>query len=358
MNMAEEKYLNPPTIIKAAGKDFHPEKRKFQGIASLAVSPAGRLWATWYAGITPAEDENNYVVIATSPDSGKSWNELLYIDCENPVRCFDPEIWLDPQGRLWAFWAQTIGHNGSEAGVWAMTTDTPEKDTPVWSEPRRLTDGIMMCKPSVLSSGEWIMPASTWKETDNSARAVVSTDRGMTWSLRGACNVPEEDREFDEHMIVEKEDNSLWMLVRTKYGIAESVSTDAGKTWSPLKPSAIKHPSSRFFIRRLRSGSILLVKHGMIDQKTGRCDLRAFISQDDGISWSKGLLLDEREKISYPSGQEDENGVISIAYDYSRTEAMEILMARFTEQDALQADPQSGTVQLKMQISKAGVICT
>lgn len=352
--MAEKRHLNPPTIAKAAAEDFLPENRKFQGVASLAVSPGGRLWATWYAGIAPAEDENNYVVIATSPDSGKSWNEVLYVACENPVRCFDPEIWLDPQGRLWAFWAQTIGHDGREAGVWAMATDDSEQATPMWSEPQRLTDGIMMCKPTVLSSGEWIMPASTWRKTDNSARAVVSADQGKTWNVRGACHVPEEDRQFDEHMILEKEDNSLWMLVRTNYGIAESFSTDAGKTWSPLRPSAIQHPSSRFFVRRLRSGSILLVKHGMIDQKTGRCDLRAFVSRDDGTTWSGGLMLDEREKVSYPSGQEDNQGAITIAYDFSRTDAREILMCRFTEQDALRADPQSETVYLKIKISKAG----
>ncbi len=352
--MAEKKYLSPPTIIPAPGEDFLPEKRKFQGIASLAVSPAGRLWAVWYAGITPAEDENNYVVIVTRADSGKSWNEVLYIDCENPVRCFDPEIWLDPQQRLWVFWAQTIGHDGREAGVWALTTDDPESDSPAWSAPRRLTDGIMMSKPTVLRSGEWLMPVSTWRETDNSAQAVASADNGTTWSVRGACHVPKEDREFDEHMIIEKEDHTLWMLVRTKYGIGESVSTDTGRTWSPLSPSDIQHTSSRFFIRRLRSGSLLLVKHGMIDQKTKRCDLRAFISQDDGKTWNGGLLLDERNKISYPSGQEDHQGTISIAYDFSRTDAREILMAQFTEQDALCADPQSETVHLKMQISKTG----
>ncbi len=33
--------------------------RAFQGISSMAVTPKGRLWATWYAGRTPGEDHNN-----------------------------------------------------------------------------------------------------------------------------------------------------------------------------------------------------------------------------------------------------------------------------------------------------------
>ena len=49
------------------------------------------------------------------------------------------------------------------------------------------------------------------------------------------------------------------LLVRTKYGIGESVSTDRGKTWAELTPTKLAHPSARFFIRRLDSGKLLLV---------------------------------------------------------------------------------------------------
>ena len=107
----------------------------------------------------------------------------------------------------------------------------------------------MMCKPTVLSSGEWLLPVSTWRLTDESAKVIASTDQGKTWTLRGTSNVPKPDREYDEHMIVERTDDSLWMLVRTNYGIGESISKDKGRTWSDLVPSSILHTSSRFFIR-------------------------------------------------------------------------------------------------------------
>ena len=54
--------------------------RAFTGISSLAVAPNGRLWVTWYAGHTPGEDRNNYVVLATSGDGGATWKELLTVD--------------------------------------------------------------------------------------------------------------------------------------------------------------------------------------------------------------------------------------------------------------------------------------
>lgn len=335
--MKTEAYLLPPGVYDPPPETHGLGTRKFQGIPSVAVTRTGRLWATWYAGKTPAEDHNNYVVVATSGDGGENWTERLVIDPdgEGPVRAFDPELWIDPSGRLWSFWAQSAGHAGTVAGVWAMTNDEPDRESAAWSAPCRLADGVMMCKPIVLSSGEWMLPVSTWRETDNSAKLVVSADQGKTFGLRGACHVPKDLRSYDEHMVVEKTDGTLWMLVRTSEGIGESLSTDGGMTWSALSASSIQHPSSRFFIRRLDSGNLLLVKHGPIREKTGRSHLTAYASTDDGKSWSEGLLIDKREGVSYPDGQQWNGGPIYIIYDHSRTGDREILMSRFTEDDVL-----------------------
>ena len=326
-----------------SSRKFSPDSRKFSGIPSLAVTPNGRMWAVWYAGVTPGEDINNYVVVATSMDGGDSWEEVLVIDPDGggPVRTFDPEVWVDPKGKLWVFWAQGISRKiqvemgGHIAGVWAITTEEGDVAKPKWSAPQRLAEGVMMCKPTVLNNGEWVLPVSTWFLTDNSAKFVVSTDQGQSWNVRGSCHVPEGVRTFDEHMVVEKKDGSLWMWIRTKAGIGESFSTDGGKTWSEMKKSDVEHPSARFFIRRLNSGNLLLVKHGPISIRTGRSHLMAFISKDDGKTWSKGLLIDERPTVSYPDGQQTDNGTIHLTYDYSRTGEQHIYMTSFSEADIL-----------------------
>lgn len=349
----EQSFVKPPeVIVLPEKKEVHaPKNRKFTGIPSLAVTGGGTMWAVWYSGTTPGEDGNNYVVVSKSSDGGDNWKEVLIVDPDGsgPVRAFDPEIWVDPGGRLWVFWSQAVGHDGTVAGVWAMTTKDGDKKIQKWSKPRRLTDGIMMCKPTVLSDGIWLLPASTWRLTDNSARVVVSTDRGQTWQVRGAANVPEKDRAFDEHMIVERKDGSLWMLIRTGYGIGESTSGDKGKTWNPVVPSNIMHPSARFFIRRLKSGNLLLVKHGPVDMKTGRSHLMAFISADDGRTWSHGLLLDQREGVSYPDGQQTGDGIIHIIYDYNRTTDQNIFIVGFTENDVLSDDHDKKMVQVQQQ---------
>lgn len=357
----DQPFLIPPKIVDNPANyyQYSEHSRAFTGISSLAVTPNGRIWATWYAGMTPNEDANNYVVLATSDDGGDSWEEILVVDPDGkgPVRAFDPEIWIAPDNTLWLFWAQAIKHEGTISGVWAMKTSDLESKEPNWTVPERLTDGIMMCKPTVLSNGDWLLPVSTWRQTDESAKVIVSTDGGESWSIRGACDVPEAHRVFDEHMIVEKQDGTLWMLLRTRYGIGESFSNDRGKTWSPLVPSGIEHTSSRFFIRRLSSGNLLLVKHGAIEVKTGRSHLMAFISKDDGQTWSKGLLLDERLGVSYPDGQEESDGTIRITYDYSRTGEQLILMTTFKEDNILANDYDGQIIEVynnRKIISKGG----
>lgn len=355
MAQEDQPFRKPPqTVTTNPGPEYKPQNRKFQGIPSLARSPKGRLWAVWYASPTGGEDQNNFVLAVTSEDQGQTWTEAVLVidpDGKGPVRAFDPEVWVDPNGKLWVFWAQAVGHDGSIAGVWAVNTDNPDDPKPNWSKPRRLTDGIMMCKPTVLSTGEWVLPASTWRKTDHSARMVVSTDEGQTWTVRGGCQVPPPMRAFDEHMIVERKDGSLWMLIRSNTGfLLESLSRDRGKTWSTAKPSSIAHPSARFFIRRLNSGNLLLVKH---HNTKGRNKLTALVSEDDGKSWSDGLLLDERSTISYPDGVQAEDGRIFIIYDRNRTKDRQIYMAVFNEEDIAAGKPSKDT-RLRVLVNQVG----
>jgi hypothetical protein len=347
-------YIGPPVGERAV------TNRAITMVSSLAVSPQGRLWVTWYAGPTPGEDENNYVVLATSGDDGATWEEILVIDPDEfgePLRTFDPEIWIDPQGRLWLIWAQAVSH-GINAHTWVMVADDPESAHPEWSEPRIIAPGVMMCKPIVLRDGTWAFPISDWEgrrlKTPGAATSGfwVSTDQGETFGLRGAALVPVEHRQYDEQMLVERKDGSIWMLVRTHYGIGESVSTDGGVTWPEVTPSSIPHPATRFFITRLQSGNLLLVKHGPMDERVGRSHLMAFISKDDGYSWGGGLLLDERRGISYPDGQQAADGTIYITYDFDRRGARQILFAAFREADALAGKTVTDAVRLRQVVSQ------
>lgn len=319
------------------GPEYADSARMYQGIPGIERAANGRLWATWYGGGV-TEDKNNYILLYTSGDDGKSWQRALVLDPDGdgPVRPFDPCLWLDPDGKLWLFWAQEIaGNKGRVSQTFAITTDDPGDETAKWSAPRLISKGVMMNKPTVTVDGRWLLPLATWF-ADGSSRAVVSNDHGVTFSDLGAAKVPTaKDRNADEHMIVERKDGSLWMLVRTTYGIGESVSTDGGQTWTEVVSSSIPHPVSRFFIRRLASGRLLLVRHNPPNNGKTRSHLTAFLSEDDGRTWKGGLLLDERNGVSYPDGAQASDGSIYVIYDNGRERDKKILMAVFTEADVL-----------------------
>jgi hypothetical protein len=82
--------------------------------------------------------------------------------------------------------------------------------------------------------------------------------------------------------------------------------------------------------------------------------LTAHLSDDDGQSWSGGLLLDERNGVSYPDGVESDNGTIYVIYDRGRTTDREILMATFAENDVKQGQCATNQCQLKLLVNKAG----
>ena len=294
-------------------------------------------------------------MLVSSGDNGSRWSGLKLVidpDGDGPVRASDPCLWHDPDGRLWLFWAQGYERNTAN-GVWAVVSRESDAENPVWSKPVRICGGIMINKPTVLSSGEWLLPVARWYR-EGSAGVYCSSDHGLTWKSLGQATVPaKEDRNADEHMIVERKDSSLWMLVRTSYGIGESFSTDRGRSWSDVQPSAIQHATSRFFVRRLSSGNLLLVKHGPINKRIERSDLTAFLSEDDGGTWSRGLLFDERLGVSYPDGVQAPDGTIHIIYDYARRGAKEILMAVFTEQDVVRGKLVSERGALRVLVNKA-----
>jgi len=340
--------LQPAHVIPNPWPQHIPPTKR-QGVAGIERTAKGRLWVVYGRDV---ESTRNYQVLKTSDDDGRSWSEVkLMILPRQGLRAMSASIWIDPQGRMWVFWGQSFGQQDGRFGVWAIVTDDPDSEDPQWSQPCRIGDGILLNKPTVVCSGDWLLPASVWK-TDNSIRVYASTDRGRTFQLRGTANVlPPEGRGPDEPMIVERKDGSLWMMVRSR-GIAETFSADGGKTWSTVERSSLRHPTSRFFLRRLNSGALLLVKHGPLDERTGREKLMAFISDDEGTTWQGGLMIDEREDVTYPDGVQAEDGTIYIVYDYKRTPVGAVLMATFAEEDVRAAEKVTDKVRLRLEIAR------
>ena len=342
--------------------------RRHTGIPSVAVA-GNRLWVTYYGGPTGGEDSNNFCVLEMSEDRGATWRPVLVADPDGdgPKRAFDPEVWTAPDGRLFWTWTErtvplqkdsTDANAGCKANskndaLMGVAFDPAQMPSPESLVPQRFCRGVMMCKPIVLDDGTWLWPSAHWADAP-SACFYESTDRGETFSLRGGVTLPEENRQFDEHAAVQLRNGDLLAFIRTIKGTGcrESRSHDRGRTWSVPKPARIAHTSSRLFLRKLRSGNFLLVKHGSLDKDVGRTDLTAYLSEDDGETWKGGLLVDARKDAAYPDGDQAPDGTIYLVHDHNRLGAQEVLISAFTEADVLAGRLVSDTSFLRRVVTR------
>lgn len=315
------------------------------GIPGVEITPTGRLFVVFFSGGPREPDPANTVYLCRSDDGGAHFGAPVRVaEPAGSSRAFDPALWLDPGGRLWLIYNRSNRETG-EHGVFARTCEEPDADEPAWSPEYRAGYDVPFCfrlnKPVVLSSDEWIMPVThapavtkDWFAADAQVQgAGISRDDGRTWSLHGAVRAPEWAL---ENMIIERSDGVLVMYIRTGSGLIwRSLSQDRGLSWSPAEPAGIPNPGSRFFVRRLASGDWLLINSPDPKRRTG---IVASISSDEGATWSRALVLDPRDQVSYPDAAIDADGYVYVVHDRDRYGAAEILLSRFHLSDVPRQD--------------------
>lgn len=338
--------------------------RKWQGIPSIERTAKGRIFACWYSGGV-TEQMGNYSLLVYSDDGGETFTPPVAVaDVGEAGRAYDPTLWIDPRGRLWFFWS-VMPNNRVE---FALCED-PDAEVLVWSEIRVLGSDVMLNKPIVTKSGDWLFPVAVWKKgllscglgsegNPVGSHVFRSRDEGETFEKIGTAEA--RDGWYDEHMLLEKDDGSLEMYIRTKYGVAVCASRDGGASWSTPYDCGFGGPNSRFHVKKLRSGRVLLVNHYRF---SGRSHLTAMLSDDDGKTYPHRLLIDGRSNVSYPDAVEGEDGYIYIVYDRERgaqyhpeidysSSAREILMAKITEEDIRLGEVRSEGSRLRMIVDK------
>lgn len=135
-------------------QNFYSDKRLWQGIPSIAVTEKGRIFVTFYSGGTK-EEIGNYAVVIMS--DGGSFSEPVAAAWQEGYRCFDPCLWIDPLGRLWFTWTRS-----PQNALYGVICDNPDADSLVWSGEFKIGEDVMMNKPTVLSTGEWMFPIAVW----------------------------------------------------------------------------------------------------------------------------------------------------------------------------------------------------
>lgn len=350
-------------------KEYYACHRVWQGIPGIEITKGGRTFVSFYSG-NISETYGNYTILIKSDDGINFSEPIAVCKKEGNFRCSDPVIWIDPLNRLWFIWNVMPGEE-----VYASICEDPDADELKWSKEFYIGRGVMMNKPTVLSSGEWLFPIALWchdlmsnlrksyltKDDIAGSYVYKTSDNGKTFVKLGFSDIPY--RSFDEHMIYEMDNGVLRMIVRLNYGIGESYSYDRGNKWS-CGNIFVKGPSSRPFIRKLSSGNVIFIHHKNTAERT---NLTAFLSKDDGNTFPYFITLDDRMEVSYPDAKEDKDGFIHIVYDRERgcfknslseaySSSREIITAKITEEDIISGNLVNSKSYLRHIASKLGAL--
>ncbi len=369
----------PPSLIRInyeGQEPYHKHRinlRIFQGCPQVEISEGGRLWATWFGSNVQAErapyHKNQFSVISTSADGGKTWKEVFVFDPSELLggSASDPMLWKDPKGNIRFIGLRNIDFKGKDefaTSAWEFTMVNPETERTAWTAPRLLGNkNISVMKPLLFPDGTIMRSMDDFKLVGSPDKVRI---RFLKEDVEGKPMFVSEfpvdnDAGFAEQMPIIRKDGSLFTFYRAKKGQKFAQSFDGGKTWNlggyyPMQFSI----NTKCILKTLPSGKVLLVandvqmkeKNGkttyfytdengkareLEKYKTSRTRMTAYLSDDDGKTFTHRMLLCDEGQISYPSATLSKDGSIYIVYDQGRGVIGQhtIFLSKITEEDIL-----------------------
>ncbi|WP_226789902.1 MULTISPECIES: sialidase family protein [Flagellimonas] len=301
--------------------------------STIVETPSGMVSA-FFAG-THERNPDVGIRVSRLVDGKWTWPEEVVNGVQNDTLRYptwNPVLFQPKGGPLMLFYKV-----GPSAREWWGMLMTSTDDGKTWSEPTKLgTDekvghllGPVKNKPIQLEDGTIICPSSSEVENDDDelfwkVHFELTKDFGKTWEVVGPIN---DGVEFDaiQPSILTYADGKMQVLCRTREDVvAESWSSDQGKTWSKVTATELPNPNSGTDAVTLSDGTQLLVynhttKKGK--EPNNRNMLNVAISKD-GKQWEPVMTLEAESGnpagYSYPAVIQASDGMVHITYTYLR----------------------------------------
>lgn len=296
-------------------------------IPALCMAPDGK---TLVAACDAREDhlhdlnrkggpKNDYqrinIAIRTSKDGGKKWTPSVYShewkwDADEKWAGSDPSFVVDQKGKK-IFLFYNVAEYVKEAGIYKQYVQESTDNGKTWSEPKDITADI---RPAgwpkqgfvFITSGSGtqtkdgtLLHTLVW--VNKQVALFGSDDGGKTWKAYG--NPTSEPG--DECKVVEVPGGGLMINSRKSAGAREIFeSKDNGETWQRWTDSRLKdgvcnaqimlYPLGKNFAGK-KIGKMTFPKEMLVFSNcnaSNRSNLMLRTSQDDGQTWSEGMLIE------------------------------------------------------------------
>ena len=266
------------------------------------------------------------VAAVRSTDGGQTWTMPAVNMDSGPGMangCGDPCILQDKKGRIWmqalachfapgarAINASGTGTDAARTGQWEMVYS--DDDGKSWSQIKNVTSQVKKDEWNLIlagpgngictSKGVIVFPAQIWQHNAKpNCRSTIcySKDGGKTWKM--GEGVPEKTSECQ---VVELADGSLMLNCRNEAYTGKRVvyiTKDLGESWEAHETNrtTLNDPTcqaSLVAVETKKYGRLLLFSNPWIH---GRSNMSIRASQDEGVTWSQGVLYDARNCMGY-----------------------------------------------------------
>lgn len=327
-----------PRFPGFVGEEFIYEKASFPEChaSSICETPRG-LVATWFGG---TKEKNPDVGIWVSYHDGGGWsspkewaNGIQHDGHRHP--CWNPVLFQPPgDGPTMLFFK--VGPNPADWWGEVMVSYDYGRS---FRDRRRLPEhihGPVRCKPYLLDDGSLLCPSSTehdhdWRFHFEILRDLDHPELGTSWERYEPETQP---YQVIQPTLLTQSDGSLRALMRSKHEqIAESISSDGGKTWTELKLIELPNNNSGIESVTLADGRhLLLYNHtgGRPDRKDGwgkRNVLNLAISED-GKTWKEAATIEKEEsgEFSYPAMIQTSDGLVHMTYTWKRQKVKHVIV--------------------------------
>ncbi|HPA47867.1 MAG TPA: exo-alpha-sialidase [bacterium] len=353
--------------------------------SSIVELPGGDLLAAWYRGSGEGDADDVQIMGARKSSGAEQWSDPFILADTPDHPDLNPVLFLDPRQRLWLFYSTPLDNSISGVLIkYCLTRKYGNEGPPEWEQqnvlhcrPRNFEQsygdllkeidaeraediaqnpklraiceqqkelvrtkigrrlGWMTRTPPVTLSENRMM-LGVYSDAFACSIAAFTEDGGRTWTFSEpiqavhlGCIQPAFAQRSDGALIAYMRDNGKPKQIR----VAES--QDNGVTWSCAIPSDIPNPGSSVALLTLRSGAWLLVCN---DLKKGRHRLTAFLSDNEGKTWSARRVIEDigegNGEVHYPTLIQSTDGAIHLSYTHTQPPPRRetIVHARFNEE--------------------------